>query len=67
MALYFGLHIIFDFGFVDKPINPMGIALCHSIFNIAITVLLLPFSDQLIMIASKTIKTEPERQIAFML
>lgn len=66
MALYFGLHIIFDFGFVDKPINPMGIALCHSIFNIATTVLLLPFSDQLIMIASKTIKTEPERKIAFL-
>ena len=66
MALYFGLHIIFDFGFVDKPINPMGIALCHSIFNIATTVLLLPFSDQLIMIASKTIKTEPERMIAFL-
>lgn len=66
MALYFGMHIIFDFGFVDKPINPMGIALCHSIFNIATTVLLLPFSDQLIMIASKTIKTEPERKIAFL-
>ena len=66
MALYFGLHIIFDFGFVDKPINPMGIALCHSIFNIATTVLLLPFSDQLIMIASKAIKTEPERKIAFL-
>ena len=44
----------------------MGIALCHSIFNIATTVLLLPFSDQLIMIASKTIKTEPERKIAFL-
>ena len=66
MALYFGLHMIFDFSFVDEPIKPMGIALCHSIFNIATTVLLLPFSNQLVMLASKTIKTEPERQIAFL-
>jgi len=66
MVLYFGLHMIFDFSFADEPIKPMGIALCHSIFNIATTVLLLPFSNQLVMLASKTIKTEPERQIAFL-
>lgn len=66
MMLYFGLHMIFNFAFVDEPIKPMGIALCHSIFNIATTILLLPFSDQLVILASKTIKTEPERQIAFL-
>lgn len=39
LALYFILHAIFDFSFVDKPINPMEIALCHSIYNISTTVL----------------------------
>lgn len=53
MLVYFVLHTIFDFAFVDKEINPMGIALCHSIFNIATTILLLPFSNLLIKIATK--------------
>lgn len=66
MLLYFVLHTIFDFAFVDKMINPMGIALCHSIFNVATTVLLLPFSNQLVKIATNTIKTEPEQVVAFL-
>lgn len=66
MLVYFVLHTIFDFAFVDKEINPMGIALCHSIFNIATTILLLPFSNLLIKIATKTIKTDPEKRIAFL-
>ncbi|MCR5104790.1 MAG: Na/Pi cotransporter family protein [Eubacterium sp.] len=66
MLLYFGLHTIFDFEFVDKKISPMEIAMCHSIFNIATTILLLPFSNLLVKIATKTIKTEPAQQIAFL-
>ena len=65
MILYFTLHAIFDFSFVDDNINPVGIALCHSIFNIATTVILLPFSKLLVKIATKAIKTEPEAKIAF--
>ncbi|MBQ7572662.1 MAG: Na/Pi cotransporter family protein [Clostridia bacterium] len=65
MILYYSLHAVFDFAFVDKTINPMGIALCHSIFNIATTLLLLPFSKLLVKIAIKAIKTEPEPEIAF--
>ena len=66
MVLYFALHAVFDFAFVDESINPMGIALCHSVFNIATTALLLPFSKQLVAIAAKTIKTEPEQKTAFL-
>lgn len=65
MLLYFVFHAIFDFSFVDKNINPVGIALCHSIFNIGTTALLLPFSNLLVKIATKAIKTEPEKTIAF--
>ncbi len=65
MILYFTLHAIFDFSFVDNNINPVGIAMCHSIFNIATTVILLPFSKLLVKIATKAIKTEPEAKIAF--
>ena len=65
MILYFTLHAIFDFSFVDNNINPVGIAMCHSIFNIATSVILLPFSKLLVKIATKAIKTEPEAKIAF--
>lgn len=66
MILYFVVHSIFDLPFVDTPIDPMGIALCHSIFNIATTAFLLPFTKQLVAIATRTIKTEPEVQVAFL-
>lgn len=65
MILYFLLHAVFDFSFVDQPATPMGIALCHSIFNIGTTILLLPFSNVLVSIATHAIKTAPEPQVAF--
>ena len=66
MTLYFILHAALDFAFVDQSITPVGIALCHSVFNVATTVLLLPFSKQLVAIASNTIKTEPAPKIAYL-
>ena len=66
MILYFALQAVLDFAFVDKSINPVGIALCHSVFNITTTALLLPFSKQLVTIAEKTIRTEPEQRIAYL-
>lgn len=65
MTLYFVLHAVFDFSFVDKNITPVGIAVCHSVFNIATTILLLPFSNLLVKIATNAIKTQPEQKTAF--
>ena len=66
MIIFYGLHSILDFEFLEKKINPLGIAACHSIFNLATTAMLLPFSNLLVKIAEKTIKTEPEPEIAFL-
>lgn len=66
MALYYGLNSIFDFAFTNEKITPMGIALCHSIFNIGTTVLLLPFSRFLVKIADKTIKTDSSPDKVFL-
>lgn len=66
MVLYFVLNALFDLSFVEKSIDPVGIALCHSIFNVATTALLLPFSKLLVAIATKAIKTEPEPQTAYL-
>lgn len=66
LLLYFVLHFLVDLAFIKTAINPVGIAIVHSIFNITTTVLLLPFSKQLVKLAEGTIKTEPEKEIAFL-
>ena len=45
--------------FFAGTIDPAGIAICHSIFNIATTFLLLPFSKYLVKIADKVIQDKP--------
>lgn len=45
--------------FIDAPITPIMIAVCHSLFNILNTVILMPFSKQLEKLANKIIKDEP--------
>lgn len=66
MIVYMIAFYGFEFTLVDQAINPIGIAVAHSIFNISTTLLLLPFSKQLVKIAEGTIKTEPEKEIAFL-
>lgn len=66
LLLYFLLHFVVDLSFIETAIGPVGVAVVHSIFNITTTILLLPFSKQLVKIAEGTIKTEPEKEIAFL-
>ena len=42
LAVWSMANAVFDFAFADQVVNPMHIAVIHSIFNIATTVLLLP-------------------------
>ena len=42
--------------FFDDTITPVGIAVGHSIFNIAITLFLLPFSNQLVALSRKIVR-----------
>ncbi len=53
---FYGLHAIFKFSFVEWDIDPVGIALCHMLFNLITTVMLLPFSKVLVAMANKIIK-----------
>lgn len=38
----------------DSPIAPVGIAVIHTLFNVTVTALLLPFTKQLIRLAERT-------------
>lgn len=46
----------------DAPISSFMIAAFHSIFNIATTIILLPFSKQLVVLANLIIKAKDEEQ-----
>ncbi len=52
LVLFFGADLFLHFAFMDWVIDPVGIAMVHSIFNIATTIMLLPFSKQLVRIAN---------------
>lgn len=55
LAVYFFLTSIIHFEFLSTMIGPAGIAVCHSIFNVATTAMLFPFSKQLEKLAKKLI------------
>lgn len=56
MILFYSLNAIFHFGFVNEIAGPAGIAVVHSVFNILATLILLPISDVLEFLATKTIR-----------
>ena len=65
MVLFYSLHLLFNFDFITSTINPVGIAMCHSIFNVATTILLFPFTNSLVKIAENVVSDEAQPEIAF--
>lgn len=47
LVVFYGLNLMLHFSFLGKTIDPVGIALVHTLFNIAMTLLLLPFTQVL--------------------
>lgn len=60
LSVFCGLDSIGHLSFFNTAVSPVGIALVHSIFNIATTMLLLPFSKLLVKISEKII---PDKQV----
>ena len=59
LILYFICDMIIGLPFIDEAITPSGIALCHSVFNIATTAMLLPFRNQLVTLACRLVPDKP--------
>lgn len=66
LIVFYFVNSIFNLSFMDSPISIVGVAAIHSIFNIANTVLLLPFSKLLVKLAHVIIK-ESEEELDFKL
>lgn len=56
LSAFYAADLIFDFAFTESSIAPAGVAVIHSIFNIATTFILFPFSKLLEKLARKTVK-----------
>ncbi|WP_295584165.1 Na/Pi cotransporter family protein [uncultured Oscillibacter sp.] len=62
MVLFYSANALFHFTFLNDPIGVVGIAFCHSVFNIFTTVLLLPFSRQLEKLARRLVPSESRKE-----
>lgn len=58
MAFFYVAHSVFSFDFIDKAASGAGIAAIHSIFNVAATAALFPFSDGLVRLACLSVGGE---------
>lgn len=61
LIAYYIADLIFHAPILDAPINELGIAIFHSLFNVSVTVILLPFSKLLIKIAEKVVRGEEHK------
>ncbi len=62
LTLFYGGNMLIPFTFMDDPIDAVGIAMFHTVFNIATTILLLPFSRQLEKVACRMVKSESKAE-----
>ena len=58
LLLFYGADAIVNFAFTDLPAEPWSVALVHTIFNVFVTFVLLPFSKQLVKLANVLIRGE---------
>ena len=65
LTVFYLLNYFIGFAFVKLPINEVGIAAIHSIFNLCTTLLLLPFMKQLEKLSRWVIKDKKnEKELA---
>lgn len=62
MVVFYTLHAILHFSFMNEAAGVAGIAVVHSVFNIAATAALLPFRNLLVRLACLTISDDREEE-----
>ncbi len=67
LVLFYGGNLLFHFPFMNAAVGAVGIAFCHTVFNVFTTILLLPFSRQLEKLARKVVpEGDKTQQFAFL-
>ena len=62
MILFYLIHSIVNFAFMDSDIGMVGIAGIHTLVNLVATPLMLPFSNILVTLAMKTIPIDEKEK-----
>ncbi len=62
MIVFYTVNAFVDFAFLDTSANAAGIATTHSIFNVAATIVLLPFSKLLVKLATLAVPDQKEEE-----
>lgn len=55
MIVFYIVDYFVDFAFMEQPISALGVAVVHSMFNVAMCLILLPFSQLLVKLVYLTI------------
>ncbi len=55
MVVFYSINVFVPFAFLDTGANAAGIAVVHSVFNVAATIVLLPFGSLLEKLANLTV------------
>ena len=63
-VVFYGLHMVIGFEFMNMSVTPVMIAVVHTIFNVLNTVILLPFTNQLEKLGRVIIKDKAEAEQA---
>lgn len=61
MGVFYTINLFSPFAFLKDAATPLGIAVIHSVFNVAATICLMPFSKLLVKLACLTIKDEDKQ------
>lgn len=56
MIVFYGANAIWNFSFLDASASVVGIAVIHSLFNVGCAILMFPFADKLVKLATWTVK-----------
>lgn len=62
MVIFYTINAFAHFAFLNDVASPMGIAVIHSLFNVVVTLVLLPFGNVLVKLAMLTIRETDEEK-----
>ncbi|MFI3237160.1 MAG: Na/Pi cotransporter family protein [Lachnospiraceae bacterium] len=60
MIVFYAINAVVDFAFMSQPVDAAGIAVVHTAFNVAATLVLLPFANKIGKLACFTIKDDED-------
>ncbi len=61
MVVFYAINAVTPFAFLAESADAVGIAVIHSVFNVAATLVLLPFSKVLVKLACLTVKDDADK------